>query len=318
MMDTVSNSTVLTCSLELPKHYRADDILAFHKRDVLAIAESVDDHSLRKGLVWSNQAACLTIRFNKNSADAELAIDGSANANDADVFDGMVRRMLGLNQKIEVFEQIYQQHPQIGVLIAQQPGLRVPTTATVFEALSWAITAQQISVKAAISIRRKLIQIAGLLHSSGLACYPDTKQLALLSESDLRQAGFSKTKAQTILAVSRMIDNGEIHLNNEVKPSDVEEICRQLLQIRGIGPWTVNYALLRGLGWLDGSLHGDIAVRSGLQALLGSADKISEKQAQQWLAQFSPWRALVAAHLWAFFIRHAREQRANSTAKNRV
>jgi DNA-3-methyladenine glycosylase II len=310
--------TVLACSLELPQHYRTDDILAFHKRDALAIAESVDDHSLRKGLVWNNQAACLNIRFNQNSADAELVIDGSANANDADEFCGIVRRMLGLNQQVEDFERIYRHHPQLGLLIAQQPGLRVPTTATVFEALSWAITAQQISVKAAISIRRKLIQTAGLQHSSGLLCYPTAKQLARVSESDLHQIGFSNNKAQTLLAVSRMIENGEIRLKNEVNTEDVEEIRRQLLQIRGIGPWTVNYALLRGFGWLDGSLHGDIAVRGGLQALLGSEDKITEQQAQHWLSQFSPWRALVAAHLWAFFIRHTQEQRLNSPTKNRI
>jgi len=309
--------TVLTCSLGLPNHYRANDILAFHKRDALAVAESVDDHSLRKGLVWNNQASCLTIRFNENSADAELVIDGLANTTDADVLNDRVRRMLGLNQHVEDFEQIYRHHSQIGRLIEQQPDLRVPTTATVFEALSWAITAQQISVKAAISIRRKLIQTAGLQHSSGLFCYPDAKQLAGASENDLRQIGFSKTKAQTLLAISRMIENGEIRLKSEVNTANVEEIFRQLLQIRGIGPWTVNYALLRGFGWLDGSLHGDIAVRGGLQALLGSADKITEQHTQQWLAQFSPWRALVAAHLWAFFIRHTREQRLNSTAKNR-
>jgi len=317
-MTAISNSAVLTCSQQLPKHYRANDILAFHKRDALAIAESVDDHSLHKGLVWNNQAACLTIRFNQNSADAELVIDGLADANDDDVFYAMVRRMLGLNQRIEDFEQIYRQHPQIGLLIAQQPGLRVPTSATVFEALSWAITAQQISVKAAISMRRKLIQAAGLQHSGGLLCYPNATQLSKISESDLRQAGFSQSKAHTLLTVSRMIENGEIGLKSEVNTADVEEIRRQLLQIRGIGPWTINYALLRGFGWLDGSLHGDVAVRSGLQALLGSVDKITEQQAQRWLAQFSPWRALVAAHLWAFFIRHTKERRLNLTTTNRV
>ncbi|TAK64755.1 MAG: DNA-3-methyladenine glycosylase 2 family protein [Methylobacter sp.] len=317
-MDTVSNNTVLTCSLELPKHYRADDILAFHNRDVLAVAESVDGHSLRKGLLWNHQAACLTIRFNNNSADVELAIDGLATTNDADALFNLVRRMLGLTQQVEDFEQSYRQHPQLGMLIAQQPGLRVPTSATVFEALSWAITGQQISVSAAISIRRKLIQAAGVMHSSGLACYPDAKQLALLSESDLRQAGFSQTKAQTLLVVSRMIEIEELSLENVIGTSNIEEIRRQLLQIRGIGPWTVNYALLRGFGWLDGSLHGDVAVRHGLQALLGNADKMTEQQAQQWLMPFSPWRALVAAHLWAFSIRQARVRRCNSTARNRA
>ncbi len=43
----------------------------------------------------------------------------------------------------------------------------------------------------------------------------------------------------------------------------------------------------------------DAAVRRGLQTLLQSSEPISETQASQWLAQFSPWRALVAAHLWA-------------------
>ena len=79
----------------------------------------------------------------------------------------------------------------------------------------------------------------------------------------------------------------------------IDTLRERLLDIRGIGPWTVNYTLLRGFGWLDGSLHGDVAVRHGMQILLDSPDKISEKAAQQWLAEFSPWRALLAAHLWA-------------------
>jgi DNA-3-methyladenine glycosylase II len=79
----------------------------------------------------------------------------------------------------------------------------------------------------------------------------------------------------------------------------VDEIHEQLLRIRGIGPWTINYALLRGFGWLDGSLHGDAAVRRGLQLLPGFSEKVTEDQAKQWLAAFSPWRALIAAHLWA-------------------
>lgn len=67
----------------------------------------------------------------------------------------------------------------------------------------------------------------------------------------------------------------------------------QLLAIRGIGPWTVNYALLRGYGWLGGSLHGDAAVRRGLQTLWGRPDKVSMQEAEDWLAPFAP-----CARLW--------------------
>jgi DNA-3-methyladenine glycosylase II len=50
---------------------------------------------------------------------------------------------------------------------------------------------------------------------------------------------------------------------------------------------------------MDGSLHGDVAVRRNIQTLLGTTEKISADEAQVWLQEFSPWRALVAAHLWA-------------------
>ncbi|MNG37440.1 hypothetical protein D3C84_1247910 [compost metagenome] len=61
----------------------------------------------------------------------------------------------------------------------------------------------------------------------------------------------------------------------------------------------MDYALLRGFARLDGSLHGDVAVRRQLQRLLGAAEKLEQGFVRDWLAPFSPWRALVAAHLWA-------------------
>jgi DNA-3-methyladenine glycosylase II len=79
----------------------------------------------------------------------------------------------------------------------------------------------------------------------------------------------------------------------------IGEIEAKLQAIRGIGPWTINYTLLRGFGWMDGSLHGDVAVRRALQALLGQAEALSQASTRAWLQAFSPWRALVAAHLWA-------------------
>jgi DNA-3-methyladenine glycosylase II len=78
-----------------------------------------------------------------------------------------------------------------------------------------------------------------------------------------------------------------------------QNIYDALIQTRGIGPWTANYTLLRGFGWLDGSLHGDVAVRRNLQLLLSTTEKPGEDATKDWLAGFSPWRALVAAHLWA-------------------
>src|SRR3546814_18227053 len=80
--------------------------------------------------------------------------------------------------------------------------------------------------------------------------------------------------------------------SSDLQAPSIEGLRERLLAIRGIGPWTVNYTLLRGYGWLDGSLHGDVAVRHGIEALLSTPDKLNDKQAQAWLEEFSPWRAL--------------------------
>ncbi len=289
----------LSCSVPLPRGFRATDILAFHSRDAAAVAERVEAGTLRKGLAWEGRAACLTIRFHADRADAELAIDGAGSPAATDALETMVRRMLGLTQRVEDFEQTYRAHPQLGPLIARNPGLRVPLAATPFEALTWAVTGQQISLGAALSLRRKLIRAAGLRHSGGLACYPDAGCIARLTDSDLHQAGFSRTKAQTLIALSQGVRQNRLPLDAWLVTLPVAEMRNQLLRLRGIGPWTVDYTLLRGFGWLDGSLHGDAAVRRYLHTLLRGEVEVTEEYAKRWLAEFSPWRALVAAHLWA-------------------
>lgn len=292
-------SETLACEISLPPGYRTGDVLALHGRDAQEVAERATGAGFEKGLAWDGAPACLRIAFSDGSARATLALDGAASADTPARLAAMARRMLGLTQAVEAFEAEYAAHPLLGRLIASRPGLRVPLNATPFEALSWAVIGQMISVEAAIAIRRKVIAAAGLRHSSGLACYPDAVTLARVPEEALQAAGLSRTKAATIMALSaRLSDSAPLPEIWDGAPP-VENIRERLSGIRGIRPWTVGYALLRGFGWLDGSLHGDVAVRRNLQALLRREERVSEAETEAWLAPFSPWRALVAAHLWA-------------------
>ncbi|AVR89110.1 DNA-3-methyladenine glycosylase family protein [Thauera aromatica] len=288
----------LRCEIALPRDFRPADVLAFHRRDPQQLAERVEAGLLHKGIAWEGRPACLTIRFEAQRAELALAIDGLPPPPAVVVLERLARRMLGLMQPVAEFESTHARHPQLGPLIARNRGLRVPLAPTPFEALSWAITGQQISLGAAVSLRRRLIAAAGLRHSGGLACYPDARSLLRLGEEALRAAGFSRAKGQALRVLADAVMQGRLPLERWVEDPPADEIRAELLRLRGIGPWTVDYALLRGFGWVDGSLHGDAAVRRGLQALLGTAERPSADQTRCWLAPFSPWRALVAAHLW--------------------
>lgn len=284
--------------IDLSPGYSIHGILEFHSRDKKEVAEQVIGNELKKGIVWEGRPACLSIKFLDQKVEALLHTDTTPA--DTDNFIQMVRHMLGLNQQVEAFEGGYKTHALIGPMLRNQSGLRVPVCATPFEALTWAITGQQISLSAAISLRRRMIQIVGLAHSNGLLCYPTAHELSVIEPQLLKGAGFSQTKAATLIDISQRVVNKTLPLDEwlMIDPPH-EEIRQQLLNIKGIGPWTASYTLLRGYGWLDGSLHGDVAVRRGIKNLINSPTVISEVEAMQWLQQFSPWRALVAAHLWA-------------------
>ncbi|MCD2511550.1 DNA-3-methyladenine glycosylase family protein [Comamonas endophytica] len=291
--------------LPLPTDFRSQDFLAFHARDREALAERVGPASLCKGLLWRGQPACLQMDFTPGAAQVQWQVAPGQRTPAAQEVLPLVQRMLGLAQDVAAFEARWAAHPQLGPLIARQPGLRVPVTATPFEALAWAIMGQQISVAAALSLRRRVILAAGLRHESGLYCHPQAAQLLALGSERLRAAGLSQSKAQSLLAVSEAVQSGALPLDAWalLPQPPAAEIHAALLAIKGIGPWTVSYALLRGFGWLDGSLHGDVAVRRGIAQLL-QAD-VDQRRAQAWLAPFAPWRALVAAHLWAMLAMNA-------------
>lgn len=292
-----------TWQLPLPANFRAQDILGFHARDREPLAEQVGPALLRKGLWWHGQPVVLQVDFVPGLALARWQSASGAPelpARAAQEGLALVQRMLGLAQDVAAFEAQWRGHPQLGPLLVRQPGLRVPVTATPFEALAWAIMGQQISVAAALSLRRRVILAAGLRHESGLYAHPQAAQVLTLGMERLRAAGLSQSKAQSLLAVAEGVQSGALPLDTWALAPQLPaaEIRAALLAIKGIGPWTVSYALLRGFGWLDGSLHGDVAVRRGIRQLLQADAPVEPAQAEAWLAPFAPWRALVAAHLW--------------------
>ena len=146
-------------TLALPPDFRGDDLLAFHRRDSQALAERVTAQRIDKGLLWQGRPACLSLvlespgeaapgragkRQPKAVATSEgadqaaaetlgpgarvtatLAVDGGPRPAAAAV-QALVSHLLGLAQPVAEFAAAHGRHPQLGPVIAQLPGLRVP------------------------------------------------------------------------------------------------------------------------------------------------------------------------------------------------
>jgi DNA-3-methyladenine glycosylase II len=289
-----------TFELLLPPGYRADDVWQFHRRDAESVAEQVTPALLRKGVMLDGVPVVLQAPLASASGPIRCTaeLDGETTPALRQRIHDALLNILGLRIDPAPFLEAMADDQVLGPQVRRWPGLRIVQSATVFEALTWAIIGQQINLAFAIALRRTFILQAGRQHSSGLWCYPEAPDAAGLTLDDLTSRKFSRAKAETLLRFAKLVASGELDL--AAGPANtIDQIGQRLLAVKGIGPWTVNYGLLRGYGHADCSLHGDVAVRAALQRLLGVETRPSIARAEQLLQQYQPHRTMAAAHLWA-------------------
>lgn len=292
-------------SLGLPAAYRVQDVLSFHSRDAESVAEQVSPEAIRKGMLLDGVPVLLAVALPKGrarsiacEADIDLPRARKVPPSLAAQIEAAARNILGLHIDPAPFVAFARGDELLGPLVARQPGLRIVQSATVFEALTWAIIGQQINLSFAIALRRTFILQAGRQHKDGLWCYPEAADVAKLTVEDLTTRKFSRAKAETLIRFAQLVAAGELDIE-ERDDNPIPTICQNLLAVKGIGPWTVNYALLRGYGYADCSLHGDVAIRAALQRLLGEESKPDMARTEALLQRYSPHRTMAAAHLWA-------------------
>jgi DNA-3-methyladenine glycosylase II len=287
--------------LPLPADYAVDDVLAFHSRDSEAVSERVDaqgsERRLRKAIVLDGVPVLLDVALVPGQARCALHADGPVSASVQAQAHAALRSIAGLRIDPAPFMAQAADDALMAPLLLRHGPLRIVQSASVFEALTWAIIGQQINLGFAIALRRSLIRQAGVRHDSGMFCYPGPQELARIDLDALLGQKFSRAKAETLLRVARLVAEGVLALEH-APDADLERTCAALLAVKGIGPWTVNYTLLRGYGHADCSLHGDVAIRTALQRLLQEESKPDLARTEALLARWAPQRTMAAAHLW--------------------
>jgi DNA-3-methyladenine glycosylase II len=258
------------------------------------VAEQVAPGRIRKAVMLDGAPVLFDVELKDDFA--ECRVDGQRAKDLGEHAHEALLGMLGLRIDPAPFMRAARKDALLGSVVKHLPGLRIVQSATVFEALTWAIIGQQINLSFAIALRRTFIQLAGRRHKSGLLCYPEAADIAQLDLDQLTSRKFSGAKAETLLRVARLVDSGDLSL---ARDADADQASADLLQVKGIGPWTVNYTLLRGYGYPDCSLHGDVAIRAAFQRLLGEAEKPTIARTEQLLEQYKPHRTMAAAYLWA-------------------
>jgi DNA-3-methyladenine glycosylase II len=170
------------------------------------------------------------------------------------------------------FEQLCAADPIIAHLAVRHRGFRPVLQADLLTALVRCISAQQVNLKWAATVRRRLAEMFGRVHFVGEhRVYSfDPKRLAARHIADIRALQFTTHKAEYIINAARAVADGELDIANLAGLSD-EEVITKLTAIRGLGLWTAEWVLARTLGRPRLSA-GDLGVRKAIgMAYFGGA-----------------------------------------------
>ena len=210
-----------------------------------------------------------------------------------------LERLLGLRVDLRPFYRQLGGDPRLGPLIVRFKGLKPPRFPDLFETLVNAIACQQITLTQGIHLLNRVAQAFGRRvedHPEAPPAFPKPEDLAGRDPEALRALGFSRQKAQAILNLAEEVVSGAVDLEAWEDLEDAEAIAR-LRALRGIGRWSAEYALLRGMGRLHIFPGDDVGARNHLQRWLGRRRPLDYAGVQRALAPWQPYAGLVYFHL---------------------
>lgn len=212
----------------------------------------------------------------------------------------LISSMFNIRDDLAPFYRAVEQDRIMTSLVSQLRGVKSPTTLTVFEALVDSIIEQQISLKVAHSTENRLIRALGTPLALGDKVYygyPNPHMLAGATDSIFRTCGLTRRKGEYIRGISQQILSGALDPESFRTYPDTEMIISELTKIRGIGRWTAELTILRGLHRSDAFPADDIGVRRFISRYYLGNKKISSAEARSFAERWGTWKGYAAYYL---------------------
>ncbi|HEU5379438.1 MAG TPA: hypothetical protein VFV38_28780 [Ktedonobacteraceae bacterium] len=211
----------------------------------------------------------------------------------------LLQQVLGYATDVSAFTNLTACDPTIADLARRFQGLKPPRFPTLFEAFLNAFACQQVSLDVGLLLLNRLTERYGLTwtdEQGTSAAFPGPEQLVNVSEAQLRTLGWSRQKARAALELASLLSQNPAHFARLEALSN-EAICQAILPLRGVGRWSAEYVLLRGLGRIDTFPGDDVGAQNNLKTLLSLDEKLTYARINALTARWQPYAGFVYFHL---------------------
>lgn len=211
-----------------------------------------------------------------------------------------MRRIFSLESDPQPFQDVCSRDPVFARLLRQYAGLRPVLIASPYEALLWAVIGQQVNVAFARKLKQALVNLCGqhlALDGRTYALLPRPGEVAGLDEGALRALQFSAQKASYLVHLSQAVVSGELDFA-ALATAPSHDVVARLTRFKGIGRWTAEYVLMRGLGAADSIPAADLGLRAIIGRSYGLERTASEAEVRTLAEAWIGWRGWAAFYWW--------------------
>lgn len=262
---------------------------------------------------WDGSRYCRSIAFGKGAIEVTVrqcappesprlrvhveGIGASSGARAA--VTGVLERTLGLRLDLAPFYAMASTDPRLDLLARRFRGMKPPRFPTVFEALLNAVACQQVSLQSGLTQLNHLVHAYGRPVSGAPEtghAFPLPEDLMHADPDALRSLGFSRQKGRSITELSAALVERRFDADRLIELDD-NAAAESLRELRGVGRWTAEYVLLRGLGRLQVFPGDDVGARNNLRRWLGQTESLDYDGVGQAVARWHPYGGLIYLHL---------------------
>ncbi|WP_366592253.1 DNA-3-methyladenine glycosylase [Bacillus subtilis] len=180
-------------------------------------------------------------------------------------------------------------------------GLRNIGIPDLFEALCWGIIGQQINLTYAYTLKRRFVEKFGESiewNEKKYWIFPTYDKIAKLTPDDLADMKMTVKKSEYIIGIAQLMEIGELSKDNLMLLKDFKRAEKKLIKIRGIGPWTANYVLMRCLRFPNAFPIDDVGLINSIKTLAGLDRKPTKEEIMEYAAPWRNWESYATFYLW--------------------
>ena len=286
-----------TVQLDTPRIFSFEECLDFLDRGYDDCLYTIEEGAVLKPLCLDGERGLIKVVPIMDGLKVEQ-LSGELNLTKAARY---VSDWFDLGRDLKPFYQLLNHHEHLSWMTTRYHGLRLMGIPDLFEALCWCVIGQQINLTFAYRLKRRLVETYGrFLTHNGQKHYlfPKPEILADVSIEELREMQFSRRKAEYITGIARQYAEGRLSKAALSKCSDSKQMLNRLTEIRGVGPWTANYVLMKALQQPDCITYGDTGLQSAVSSMLDLDRKPTKEEVDSFFAPFAGWESYLNIYLW--------------------